>query len=261
MITLIQISDCHLFSDKAKKGYAQISPYASLRHVLRTMQSQLQDNSSKTLVIVTGDISGDSSEQSYVHFSTLMGEYIEAKGVPWYVLPGNHDNNPYFHAQLGHKYLACESPLILENWVIEGLDTRILAQPNTAKGEIHVQQLDALATNVATWPDYHHLIALHHHIQPSHSWMDKHALHNAKALEGLVSRTKQVKALIHGHIHSSLRQHIGDNATPSYGAPSTCWQWEMQAEFGVSREAPGYQIISLHSDGIVEVDVKRLAIT
>ncbi|BFT29119.1 3',5'-cyclic-AMP phosphodiesterase [Alteromonas sp. D210916BOD_24] len=261
MITLIQISDCHLFSDKAKKGYAQISPYASLSSVLRAMQPRLQDNIGKTLVLTTGDISGDSSEQSYTDFVTLMREYTEAQGVPWYVLPGNHDNNPYFHEQLGHKNLTCDAPLLLDNWVIAGMDTRISSQPNTAKGEIRQQQLDSLAANVATWPDYHHLIALHHHIQPSCSWMDKHALHNAQSLEVFVSRTAQVKALIHGHIHSSLRQHIGDSATPSYGCPSTCWQWEMQAEFGVSREAPGYQILSLHSDGIVEVDVKRLALT
>ena len=88
--------------------------------------------------------------------------------------------------------------------------------------------------------------------------MDKHFLANAEALVSLTEQYAQIKALIHGHVHSPLRQLIGENSTLSYGCPSTCWQWEMQLAFGVSNDAPGYQVIELHEDGVVDVSIERV---
>jgi len=81
---------------------------------------------------------------------------------------------------------------------------------------------------------------------------------DAQRLVSLTDEYPQIKAFLHGHVHSPLRQLIGVNKTLSYASPSTCWQWEMRPEFGVSNEAPGYQVMSLMDGGTVGVKVVRV---
>lgn len=273
MISLIQISDCHLFKDKDKTGYAGIAPYHSLTRVLIAVREDLADiadskkqsanqgnngQEQKVIVLVTGDISGDNSPESYQHFTALMEQYIEPENVDWFVLAGNHDNNPHFESYLGSRHLQSTNPISFSNWQIHGMDTRASGNVHTAAGEVKSGDLIALKQSLDASSHVNHLVALHHHILPSKSWMDKHFLANAQHLELLINEYPQIKALIHGHIHSPLRQYIGTNSTPSYGSPSTCWQWRMRTEFGVSEDSPGYQLINLMDNGTVDVRVAEV---
>ncbi|WP_394223712.1 metallophosphoesterase [Alteromonas gracilis] len=285
MITLIQLSDCHLLKDKDKAAYSGIAPYHSLENVLQSVVADIargfksvehkhieeapsgkaEDEVSgeaitNTTLLVTGDISGDHSPESYQHFLDLMDEYIAPLNLSWFVLAGNHDNNPYFEKALGHRHLKRDKSLQFEHWHIHGMDTRVDGNTHTSGGEVSESDVQALEHALKASSTVNHVIALHHHVLPSNSWMDKHFLANAKRVVSLSERYPQVKALIHGHVHSPLRQHIGQGATPSFGSPSTCWQWEMQQEFGVSHELPGYQVISLFDDGGITVSIERVAL-
>ena len=277
MITLIQLSDCHLLKDKNKTGYAGIAPYKSLARVLSSIQEYVVDSADiknyvaqkaaseseqrakhQVIVLVTGDISGDNSSESYEHFIALMEQYIEPANIEWFVLAGNHDNNPYFEKYLGSRHLKSNDPISFPNWQIHGLDTRAITNKQTAAGEVKESDIQALEQALIRSPQANHLVALHHHILPSNSWMDKHSLVDAQRLVSLTDEYPQLKAFLHGHVHSPLRQQIGKHNTPSYGSPSTCWQWEMRPDFGVSNEAPGYQVMNLMGDGTVNVAVFRV---
>ena len=76
-IRLCQISDCHLFADPSSVGYGDVNPYESLYRVLAQVAHSAPDG-----VIVTGDISGDDSEQSYAHFLALMTKHLG--NIPWW---------------------------------------------------------------------------------------------------------------------------------------------------------------------------------
>lgn len=273
MITLVQLSDCHLLKDKNKTGYAGIAPYHSLESVLNhavypftegsidSTEDATQSTSHarhKAIMLVTGDISGDNSLESYQHFTRLMERYVADTKVEWFVLAGNHDNNPHFDRVLGKRHLKSGKPIRFQGWHIHGLDTRSSKDIHTAAGEINDEDVHALEHAIAQFPNEKHVIALHHHVLPSNSWMDKHELTSAQKIVALTEKYSQIKILIHGHVHSPLRQSISINDTPSYGSPSTCWQWKMQAEFGVCNEAPGYQVVELHEHGAVNVTVKRV---
>ncbi|MFT4746161.1 MAG: Icc protein, partial [Congregibacter sp.] len=84
-MNIIQISDCHLFSDTQKTGYNSINPYQSLQHILAEVKFHQPD-----VLLVTGDISGDGSGQSYQHFSKLLCETKIKCRIG--IIPGNHDN-------------------------------------------------------------------------------------------------------------------------------------------------------------------------
>ena len=107
--TLAQISDCHLFADKTKDGYAGINPYQSLQQVIFELSKQHLDT-----VLVTGDISGDYSEQSYDHFTRLWQE--SGITAPLVGLPGNHDNIEVWKHYFGHKNAYLCIPLHFGNW-------------------------------------------------------------------------------------------------------------------------------------------------
>ena len=95
MITLIQLSDCHLLKGKDKTGYAGIAPYDSLARVLSDIQNYIvqevasepqQRAKHQVVVLVTGDISGDNSPESYQHFIALMEQHIEPANIEWFVV-------------------------------------------------------------------------------------------------------------------------------------------------------------------------------
>ena len=260
MKTVIQFSDCHLLQDTSRKGYGGISPYHSLERLL----AQLAQNSNTQkvsadvadVVLITGDISGDDSPASYTHFLDLMERFVD---VPWYVIAGNHDANPHYDEYLAPHMLSSKSPLHIGNWCIHGLDTRPKQMAKGAQGEIDTQELICIERSLGTNNHKHHLLALHHHILPSNSWMDKHNLVNAERLIEWLDSVKVINHIIHGHVHSPLRQQVGRDNINSFGCPSSCWQWEMQADFGVSNEQPGYHHICLYDDGEASVSIKRLS--
>ncbi len=242
---LIQLSDCHLFSDKTYTGYASVKPYYALEQVM-SLAASLQPD----FIIFTGDISGDDSEQSYQHFLALL--QTELPGVDYAVLPGNHDSNAFYETYLSKHSLFTESPLNMGRWQVHGLDTRYQG----TLGRVDSTQLEQVKNAVTKHSEMYHLIALHHHPVDANSWMDKHALVNSHALISFVSETEQVKLIIHGHLHFPLARQIRN--IPVLGVPSTCWQWQMTPEFAFSTDQPGLRIIDLHDNGSWSTQIRRV---
>jgi len=68
-----------------------------------------------------------------------------------------------------------------------------------------------------------------------------------------------IRGIIHGHVHYPIFDELGEeHKVPVFGAPSTCWQWAMTSDFGVSELTPGGQIITLHDTGAVTRHIERL---
>jgi len=258
--TIIQITDCHLFKREDKQGYSGVAPFHSLKRVLQHAVSwaSAQDTMAAALLLVTGDISGDDSLESYALFLSLMQEYADANGIAWAVIPGNHDNNIHFDNVLSDKHLKSHTPLTLGKWVIHGTDSRSTSCTKSAKGNVRENDVTLIAANIAAKPNVNHMLAVHHHVKASKSWMDNHSLSDAGLIEQLASNHNVLKVIVHGHVHSPLRYALGNSNTPVFGCPSTCWQWAMQSDFGVTNEAPGYQLIQLSDDGSVSVKVIRV---
>ncbi len=244
MKRLVQISDCHLLADPARDAYG-INPALSLKSVLTAAMQCHPD-----VVLVTGDISGDDSAASYQLFQRLMED--SAGNTPWFVIPGNHDLNPHYDAQLTPRQLCAGDPLDLGSWQLHGMDTRYQGTLGFAR----TSELSAIEQAMTAAPDCHHMVALHHHIEPSHSWMDRHKLTNAQDVAKWITRQPRLRAAIHGHIHSQSHYQIGDCAIMS--VPSTCWQWAMQPEFGVENIQPGYRELLLSEDGNWTTTIRRL---
>ena len=233
---LIQISDCHLFATPETVGYGNVKPAASLARVLVAAASHQPDG-----ILFTGDISGDDSALSYHLFMQLIAD--NAPDIPWRVIPGNHDLNPFFDKLLKARWLTPDAPWHHNNAVIHGIDTRF----EGTLGMIRPAELDRVASEIAARTDAIHLLALHHHPVATESWMDKHALHNIPFLTQWLLENP-LAAVLHGHIHADTRTELSN--TPVLGVPSSSWQWQLTTDFGIAEVPAGYRLIECHNHSV-----------
>ncbi|MEG3767543.1 metallophosphoesterase family protein [Alteromonas sp. 14N.309.X.WAT.G.H12] len=245
MTRLVQLSDCHLCADHNRSFY-NVNPYEALKRVLHQVVGEKPD-----CVLITGDISGDDSRQSYQHFLTMMDHFLP--DCPWRVIPGNHDATPLFSDVFTGTQLTAGRPWTLHNWQVHGLDTRFV----DARGKIDEKQLAAVTKAMESHPHGGHLLALHHHIAPTGSWMDKHSLANPEVLLSWLGQNHKPVLLIHGHIHAPLQYTLGKSTV--LAAPSTCWQWALNDAFAVAPSPPGYRLIELLDDGTWSSWIRRVA--
>ncbi|GAB2685728.1 metallophosphoesterase family protein [Aliiglaciecola aliphaticivorans] len=245
MAKIVQLSDCHLFKDKNKTGYNNINPYQTLQLLLCKVARLNPDG-----VLVTGDISGDDSAQSYQHFFELLEQFNLLNKFK--VVAGNHDQSDLFDELLTHFDLAKSRPWQQDSWLIHGIDTR----HEGTLGQVSVENLQNLKNNLQDASERFHLIACHHHPIPCGGWMDKHQWLNGHNFVEQITQLPQVKLVIYGHIHHDTHQMI--RQCYFHSCPSTCWQFANQADFSVSNEMPGFKLYQLHNDGTFNCTTIRL---
>ncbi|MFT4940540.1 MAG: Icc protein [Paraglaciecola sp.] len=235
---IVQISDCHLFSDREKTAYKQINPYLTLASVLTKIKELTPD-----LVVASGDISGDKSLQSYQHFSALWRHHKLACEL--IVIPGNHDDEAHMRAHFpAQQFPLSYAPRSLKTWQMHFLNSKLA---DDTKGRVSARDLQQLQHDLTAMPDANHIIAVHHHPIDCNGWMDKHEWLNRSDFIAIVRANPQVKGVIYGHIHHASEHLIGKCRLMS--APSTCWQWTNQTDFAVSDELPGFRLLELGENG------------
>lgn len=247
MLNIIQISDCHLFSDNNKLGYNGVNPFDSLALILQQVKLAQPDR-----LIVTGDISGDGSELSYQHFMSLVKKLGLIDSL--LVIAGNHDNPEHMKKLFPAKSLCLDNPhfAISENWHLHLLNTR------TAHSVGHLSQasLDSLEQYLTKHASGYHLIATHHHAIPCGGWMDKHEWQNRQVFTTKIVGHPAVKGVIYGHIHMATENQQAHCLYMS--CPATCWQFANQDTFAISPLKPGYRVLNLTKNGQIKTTVQRL---
>jgi Icc protein len=244
-VKIVQLSDCHLYSNISKPGYNGIKPYQSLTEILQQVKVL-----SPQLVIVSGDISGDGSAESYAHFKQLWRD--SGLNSPLMVLPGNHDDLALLQAEMSECRLWNAAPMSLGKWHIHGLNSKYKA----TLGKLDRAQSTDLQEYLQHYATGFHLVAVHHHPLACGGWMDKHEWLNRADFVELMQQHRQVKAVIYGHIHHDSVRQLGDCQYMS--CPSTCWQWAMQADFAFTAERPGFRVLQLAEDGSLSTQVIRI---
>ena len=247
-LRLIQLSDCHLFSDPNKTGYNNINPYQTLRSILAMIQAEKPD-----MLLFTGDMSGDYSKQSYTHLKHLLSQ---TSNTPVRMIPGNHDVPELISEIFGAEVTrvdGCED-LNNTNWRIHYLSSHF----EGAKGRIDLPRLAKLEHDILIAPEKSHLIAVHHHPLDTVTWMDKHDWINRSQFLQLMHILPSNIRIVYGHIHhASQRVLCGQHY---YSCPSTCWQWAQTKDFGVLDDSPGCRIIEAGEQGCWRTKIQRLTI-
>ncbi|MBF0621119.1 MAG: phosphodiesterase [Magnetococcales bacterium] len=239
MVRLIQISDCHLFSDPKGQALQHVT-LKSLNQVVDTVRI---NNPRPRMIVVTGDLSEDGSADSYLHLNSAL----IPMGVPVYAMPGNHDNTRVMREKLRGAPVRWVRSVSASNWNMVFLDSKDADQDSC--GLLSDNELSALETALKERVNQPAIIFLHHHpVEIDSPWLDKIKLANSDALFDVIDRYPQVKAVVFGHIHQEHDSKRG--SVRLLGTPSTSNQFASEGEtMSLSGLQPGYRWFELQDDG------------
>jgi 3',5'-cyclic-AMP phosphodiesterase len=246
-VRLLQITDPHLFGDPAG-ALRGVVTRRSLESVLGHARAEI---AAAAAILLTGDIVND-DPGGYATARELLGGI----GRPVWCLPGNHDHAALMRLELAVDPFQAGGHHDLGNWRVVLLDSCV---PGQAHGWLGEAELARLAAALEGARGRHVLVALHHQPIPMGSrWIDSVGLHNPQDLFAITDRHAAVRAMVWGHVHQqhdSLRRGVRMLATPS-----TCAQFQPNSDqFEIDAAPPGYRCLSLHADGRIETEVRRVA--
>ena len=116
MINIIQITDPHLTKDKNTE-IKTCKTYSSFKRVVHWIDKNEKPN----FILVSGDISGDGSAESYL----LYKNKIESLKKPFFSIPGNHDNRDNFKLIFQSNFPIVRSIPLSDEWVLIVLDSSV----------------------------------------------------------------------------------------------------------------------------------------
>ena len=146
---LTQITDLH-FGETPEFTLAGIRPLDSFKAVLDAVNDAGRGDD---LLLLSGDLSGTSSAESYIMLNQLLQDY--GKQALW--LPGNHDN-----VELMKKYLVNYPPYPvweMGDWGILTLDS---SQSGTPIGHIRDEELRLVEDRLDQLKSKSILVSMHH---------------------------------------------------------------------------------------------------
>lgn len=246
-IRILQISDMHLFAQENEQlvGINTQESFAAILDIAK-QQSWPPD-----YIFLTGDLSQDASPIAYKR----LAKQLQALNIPCLVLPGNHDSPALLRECFNTPQANYQTFLHTDDWLFVFLNT---ATPNEEGGTLDAQEIMALEAQLNEHPHKKVLICLHHQIVPVNSaWLDTMAVCNAKLLLDVLAAHKNVKGIIHGHVHQDFASRY--NGIPIFSTPSTCFQFKPNnVEFAIDNLAPGYRWLELKENGDINTAVVRL---
>lgn len=250
IIRLIQITDPHLFKDETAELLG-INTQLSFSQVLQEIQ---ESHFNYELVLATGDLVQDNSEEGYLRFCHHINKLN--KKVFW--IPGNHDFQPKMFEILNESQgniCPLKHLLLGDFWQVIMLDSQVFG---VSYGELSQYQLDFLNAKLEEYPDRYTLITLHHHIISTNSaWLDQHNLRNIQEFKQIVTKFPNVKGILCGHIHQAVDSEWFD--IKMMATPSTCIQFKADSNnFALDTAQPGWREITLCSDGTINTIVRRV---
>lgn len=245
-VCIVQLTDSHLFAQE-RGDLLGLDTLDSLNAVIDLALGEI---ARMDLVLATGDITQDGSEEAYRRFIAASLRLP----APCHWIPGNHDDAALMQ-RLGSASGMSRDWVDIGNWRIVLLDSSVAG---SVAGYLSDRQLQSLDDALATAGGRHLLICLHHHpVDIGSNWMQPIGLRNAEALFTRLAGHKATKAVVWGHVHQQY--DVEREGVRLLATPSTCVQFTAGSEnFATDTLAPGYRWLHLYDDGRIETAVSRL---
>ena len=245
-ITVVQLSDPHLFGDDGQESMYGLNTLHCLRSVVAEVAQQPFD-----LGLLTGDVSQDLSRDAY----HSLREVLRPLQAPIYVIPGNHDNLPLMIEEFQEGNISCTKEVVVGQWQILLLNTQVEGEVG---GSLSKDELNWLEQRLVRGMAPYAMVCIHHHpVTMGSKWLDQIGLENSNELFEVLASHPKVKALLWGHVHQEFDESRAGVRLLS--CPSTCIQFKPHSDkFELDLLPPGYRVLRLYDDGTLETEVKRL---
>jgi 3',5'-cyclic-AMP phosphodiesterase len=199
IMIIAQISDTHI-GPVPDAADAQEAAAVGLR---RAVEHLLRLPACPDVVLITGDCANNGTVAEYQRFRQLL----EPLTIPFYIIPGNHDDRMHmlelFGSQ-GSAPLAGFVQYVVDTWPVRliALDTNV---PGKGEGFLCAERLDWLEQRLAEAPDRPTIIFMHHPpFLTGLAPLDTIGLINADMLGAVIARHPQVERIVAGHVHSTM---------------------------------------------------------
>ncbi len=245
-LNLVQFTDQHLFGDPARA----LRGVVTLPALRATLSAARSDIASSEAILATGDLVNDDAGG----YALFRAEF-ETLGRPVLCIPGNHDDVPAMRSALSQPPFQLGGVYDAGNWRTILLDSTI---PGETSGALSAESMAFLEAALASAPDRHALVCLHHHPIPMHSrWLDTVGLANGKEMVALLKRFANVRAVLFGHVHQQLDRNW--EGVRMIATPSTCAQFKpLSDNFAIDNQPPAWRTLALHADGRLETQLRWL---
>jgi len=215
---IAQVSDSHIEAP----GVIAHGHYDAHARFVRALQQITAVQPRPDFLIHTGDAThhGDLA----VHRE--LRAQMEATGIPYAVIPGNHDETGPLREVFADKAWMPQGPFL--HFVIELPPVRIICLDTTIPGKVEgtlcPDRLAWLEARLAEAPNAPTMIAMHHPaFRIGRAVSDARPFGSAAAFAALVARFPNASLITAGHVHCTLQAHIG-NAV-ALAVPSTAYQF------------------------------------
>jgi 3',5'-cyclic AMP phosphodiesterase CpdA len=155
-------------------------------------------------LVLTGDLVDKGQPDEYARLRAVL----DPCPIPWFVLPGNHDEREAFRAAFADRHEIPERGHL--SWVVDDLPLRLVGLDTTLTGRddgaFDEERRAWLGATLAEEPARPTILFLHH--PPFSSgiwWMDYGGLHGAAELRALLSDNPQVLRVQCGHVHREVQ--------------------------------------------------------
>ena len=237
---IAQISDLHI-PRKNTKTYG-IAPMAE--NLVLCLDQINQHLPKPHLFLVTGDITITWQAEEFNHADNLVNRFE----MPFYVIPGNHDDRDILRSTFGKQACPVESEGKID-YVIEDSDLRLIALdstlPGSLGGEITEAQASWLDARLNEKPTQPTMIFMHRPpIKCGVLETDVDGFIGKELLGSVISKHHHVEKIICGHIHVPINTSWNDTVIST--APSMGMQLVLdltlkrESEFVL--EAPAYHL-------------------
>jgi Icc protein len=246
-LRLLQFTDLHLCAERS----GRVKDVATTETFLRCLEHAREHHWPVDAILLTGDLVQDDA-RAYLALAAQMSR----DATPVHCLPGNHDLPAEMETLLGSPPFDVSPVLRYGDWTLLLLDSSV---PGAAHGELTAESLKFLDDALERFADSHVLVVLHHQPVPVGSaWLDSIRLMNGPELLEVVSRHRNPRGILWGHVHQAsdgLRDGIAMMSTPS-----TCFQFVPgRDDFAIDDRPPGYRWLHLYPDGRIESQVVWVA--
>ena len=182
------------------------------------------------IALITGDLTDDGSEAAYRKARTCLSSLR----MPFFVIPGNHDNIANFRmAFADHRYLP-ESGTHL-HYVIEDYPLRLIGLDSTVAEEIGGLMCKVrrqwLHERLREQPERPTLLFMHHPpLMTGIFGLDESPFSERAELEALIYEHAQIEMVVCGHVHRPITKRFGRTVVAT--SPSTAYQFTCDLSVG-----------------------------
>lgn len=210
-IKVAQITDIHMLNKK-NEIFRGSNPYKNFKEIMHTINKHGYD-----YLLFTGDISEEGMLESYRLVNDLIGDTL----IPYFFIPGNHDNVDNMKEVFKERCLNENSSITFLNWELLWLDTKIKQKPY---GYIPKKSYNLVNQRIITSEAENIGIIMHHHPKEVGTpLIDKFNIHNGYLIEQELIQHEKVKLIMFGHVHNNYEFWLNEVFCSS--APATCLQF------------------------------------